>query len=1533
VATNGQVTVVDTLPAGLTATAMSGPGWDCDVASTSCTRSDPLDAGATYQAITLTVDVAAFTQPTLTNMATVAGGGETNTGNDIATDTTIVGIASFAPDLTLTKYHAGDLTQSQPGAIYSLIVHNIGAAQTLGEVTVTDTLPASLSLTDMSGPGWDCTPAATTCKRSDALDPGASYPAITLKVDVAAGAPPAVTNEAAVSCGCEPAPATANNSAEDPTTIDPASAGPDLIVTKSHAGNFSQGQPGAVYSVVVRNIGGNATSGTVTLSDALPAALTPSDMSGIGWTCTPATTSCIRNDALAPGDSYPAITLVVDVAANAPALVTNAATVSGGGEANTFNSVASDPTTIDAASADPDLTLTKSHAGNFSRGQTGAVYSLIVRNIGGTATSGTVTLSDALPAGLTPADMSGTGWNCNVAAKSCTRNDTLAVGASYPEVKLTVDVAAGAPDSIVNTASVSGGGETNTLNDSADDPTTIGGLLAAPTVSKSFTPNHVIAGDLVGTSVMKIALTNSDPNTAMTGVQFTDSYPTPVHMANAPNDVVLANTCGGTLTADANGTSVALSGGVIPANDTCYVNIQIVGTSAGISNNHTGPVTSGNADPGADAVGTLTVTDGTPISQTINFTSTAPLNAVVGGPTYLATAIATSGLPVALTIDGASATVCTIDNGGVVSFIGVGTCTIDANQSGNATYAPAPQQQQTFAVASAGGTTSQTIMFTSTAPANAFVAGSSYFPTATATSGLPVVLTIDNASANVCTMTSGNVNYIGAGTCTIDANQGGDGTYAPAVQVQQSFAVAAAGGAASQLIAFTSIAPAGAIVGGPTYLATASTTSGLPVVLTIDGTSATVCAINSGTVTFIGAGTCTIDANQGGDSTYAPAPQVQQTFDVTGAGGVPSQSIHFTSTAPVDATVAGPGYLAMATATSNLPVVLTIDAASATVCTISNDTVSFIGAGTCIVDANQGGDAMFAPASQVQQAFAVAGAAGVAPQSITFTSTAPAGSMVAGPTYLATATATSHLPVVLTIDGSSATVCAINNGIVTFIGAGVCTIDANQGGDATYAPAPQVQQLIEVDSAGGVGSQTIAFTSTAPSNATVAGPSYSAAAAATSGLPVVLTIDGASATVCTINNGTVTFIGAGICTIDANQGGDATYAAAPQVQQAFAVASAGGVSSQTIQFTSTAPVGATVGGPSYLATAIATSGMPVVLTIDGTSTSVCAINNGTVTFIGAGACTIDANQGGNATYAPAPQLQQSFTVAGAGGAISQSIQFTSTAPTNAIVAGPSYVVTATATSGLPVALTIDSTSVTVCTLNNDTVSFIGAGACTIDANQGGDSTYAPAPQMQQSFTVAGAGGAISQSIQFTSTAPANAIVAGPSYVVTATATSGLPVALTIDSTSVTVCTINNGTVSFIGAGLCTIDANQGGDATYAPAPQVQQTFAVAGAGGAIPQTIDFTSVAPAMATVGGASYLATAVATSGLPVVLTIDSTSTGVCAINNGSVTFTDTGTCTIDANQGGDATYAPAPQVQQAFAVGPPVDDLIFRDGFDGP
>ena len=118
------MTVVDTLPTGLTATALAGTGWSCTLGTLTCTRSDVLAGGASYPAVTVTVTVASTAPASVTNQATVSGGGETNTANDTASDPTA--ITPGCPDLTVTKTHAGAFTQGQTGATYTLTVRNAG---------------------------------------------------------------------------------------------------------------------------------------------------------------------------------------------------------------------------------------------------------------------------------------------------------------------------------------------------------------------------------------------------------------------------------------------------------------------------------------------------------------------------------------------------------------------------------------------------------------------------------------------------------------------------------------------------------------------------------------------------------------------------------------------------------------------------------------------------------------------------------------------------------------------------------------------------------------------------------------------------------------------------------------------------------------------------------------------------------------------------------------------------------------------------------------------------------------------------------------------------------------------------------------------------------------------------------------------------------------------------------------------------------------------------------------------------------------
>ena len=379
-----------------------------------------------------------------------------------AADAFVTKLAGPYTSLSLSMTHAANFTQGQNGATYTVAVKNTNSTDTSGTVTVTETLPSGLILVSMAGMNWAC--LTNTCTRSDPLSPGASYPPITVTVNVALNAPSSVTNTVTVSGGGFQV----GLRADDVTTINPLPKFPVWIITKTHTGNFTQGQTGATYTITANNIGYAPSSGAVTVTDTLAAGLSATGIFSVdySWNCTLATLSCTRSDALSVGASYPPITVRVNVASNASSPQVNVARVSGGGSATAQTT---DSTTIIIS---PFLSIAKGHTGNFTQGQAGATYTVTVSN-GAAAgpTSGTVTVTETVPSGMTLVSMAGAGWTCPSGGTTCTTSSVLNGGASHPPITVTVNVASNAGTPLSNSVSVSGGGS---ANNSYSDSTIIG---------------------------------------------------------------------------------------------------------------------------------------------------------------------------------------------------------------------------------------------------------------------------------------------------------------------------------------------------------------------------------------------------------------------------------------------------------------------------------------------------------------------------------------------------------------------------------------------------------------------------------------------------------------------------------------------------------------------------------------------------------------------------------------------------------------------------------------------------------------------------------------------------------------------------------------------------------------------------------------------------------------------------------------------------------------------------------------------------
>ncbi len=531
--TMGLYTVTDVLPTGLTATAATGAGWDCSASTTTtitCSSRDVLDPGQLSPVITIDVTIAATAPASITNTADIAGGGDADTTNNSSSVTHPV--TQLVPDLTIAK-STTSVFQQGGTATYDLVVSNGGSGPATGTITVSDQLPAGLTLAGLpSAAGWDCaasTAQAVSCTSSTTLPAGQSAATVSFTVDIAATAAASLTNTATVSGGGETD--TTNNSSSVTSVV--TQLVPDLIITKTTPSSFEQ-RGTATYDLVVSNVGTGATRSPFTITDPLPAGLTLAGAaSGAGWNCaasTSAVVSCTQSATLPAGQAAPTITFTVNIAANAPALVTNTASVAGGGETDTTNNTSS--VTRSVLQLAPDLTITKTTTSVFAQGGT-ATYEFVVRNSGNGSTFADYTVTDVLPAGLTLAGTAPVaGWDCTASTStvvSCTRSTALAAGQAAPAFAISVNIALTAPAAVTNTATVSGGGDTNTANDTASVTSVVAPAVPDLTIVKSTTSTFQAGG----TAAYVLAVRNIGNGTTSGAYTIVDPLPAGLTFASA----------------------------------------------------------------------------------------------------------------------------------------------------------------------------------------------------------------------------------------------------------------------------------------------------------------------------------------------------------------------------------------------------------------------------------------------------------------------------------------------------------------------------------------------------------------------------------------------------------------------------------------------------------------------------------------------------------------------------------------------------------------------------------------------------------------------------------------------------------------------------------------------------------------------------------------------------------------------------------------------------------------------------------------
>lgn len=462
-------------------------------------------------------------------------------------------------------------------ATYTLQVSNNGPGAARF-VTVTDTLPAGLSFVSgaFSGAtgngGCTATGQVVTCAipsaASSELPVGNNVATVTITSIARDTAPQTVTNTATVASAFNPDIVPGNNTATAQTVVVRPLTGVKVFnPNPAPAGGVSQ------VAVTISNVNSFAVTGAA-FTDSLPSApgqmvvaTTPAattTCAGGSVTALPGATSFALSGATVPANGSCAVTVNV----TPPVVGTYANTIPAGGLTSTGEplAISQAPFSANLSALTPTtLTIAKTtSAAQFTVGQT-ATYTVTVGNSGGFPTTGAISVTDALPTGLTFVSATGAGWACGAAGQmvTCTSSTVIPAGASGNPITLDVNVGPAAVATVTNTAQASGGGAVNTPSSTVVTPVRPAADLAVAKSSSNPNPTPGVTFNYVLTA------TNAGPSTA-TDVAVHDPLPAGITF----NSVVSATQ--GTFNAGTGRWSV----GALPAGGSANLVISV--TRAGV---------------------------------------------------------------------------------------------------------------------------------------------------------------------------------------------------------------------------------------------------------------------------------------------------------------------------------------------------------------------------------------------------------------------------------------------------------------------------------------------------------------------------------------------------------------------------------------------------------------------------------------------------------------------------------------------------------------------------------------------------------------------------------------------------------------------------------------------------------------------------------------------------------------------------------------------------------------------------------------
>jgi uncharacterized repeat protein (TIGR01451 family) len=633
--TSGTVTINDTLPVGVTPVVVneSAPGWSCSIVSqtVSCTDSTSLAGATFYPTISITANVLQTAPATITNTATVSGGGEINLSNDTATD--VANVVSSA-DLSVTNAASPNPVAVGNSITYTQIVTNNGPSAA-DNATVVETVPANTVLLSISAPaGWTCVnpgPGSTGNAVCTTLTlAGSTAATFSMVVRVNAGtASGTVIADTVTASSSTSDPNSTNNSATASTVVGTTAQG-ELTVTNAASPNPVVAGSTITYTQVVTNTGSAAATGA-TFSEATPtntalASLTPP----AGWTCTSPPVNCTNPSVAAGSTGTFTVGYTVTAGTTSGTIITDTAAVNAGNQAfGASSATATDVVSATSAQADLALSTVTMPLGVIAGNN--IVYTQTVTN-NGPASASAISFTEATPPNTTFVSVSApAGWTCTTPAVGSTGNvtctaTTLASGASADII-----VAVNVPSTVIAATITASSTVSSTTTDpnSANNTTTTNTPVVEKcdlTVTNSGTPSPVTANNNI---TYTQTVFNHGPSNCSTAT-FTEATP-----ANTTFVSVAAVTTGGGTWTCPNAAPIACTNPSVPPNSTVTITAIYhvpTGTAAGtvITDTATASTATDDTNP-SDNSATVTIGVTVAADADLSVTETASPNPVDAG--------------------------------------------------------------------------------------------------------------------------------------------------------------------------------------------------------------------------------------------------------------------------------------------------------------------------------------------------------------------------------------------------------------------------------------------------------------------------------------------------------------------------------------------------------------------------------------------------------------------------------------------------------------------------------------------------------------------------------------------------------------------------------------------------------------------------------------------------------------------------------------------------------------------------------------